>query len=232
MSDNLLFFISIVVRALQSPDVERALRDAFREIKKKGSEERYAEGFRNFELFMQEVYNRYQVTATDDARELIARLGTGMFEGTLQEKELLLNIINSHPEWKAEYEAFCRMEAHEDLTQDFPVIAVLSEEGLVREITFTKVSGCESIDNIIPGNYKLKLVNTGWIIWEGKLTAEELIWSEGENLQMAAKTKDIQIPPTSKIVLLDGVLILRTYAGTEGGRIDIELTGQEGFKNG
>jgi len=231
MAEN-LYFISIIARALQGPDVETALRNAFGQIKRMGTEKQYAEGFRNFELFMQEVYNRYQITATDDIRELIARLGTGMFEGTLQEKELLFNIINSHPEWKSEYEAFCRMEAHEDLTQDFPVIAVLSEKGLVKEITFTKVSGCESIDNIVPGNYKLRLVNTSLTVWAGQFIAKELlIVPEGENLQMAAKTRDIQIPPTSKKVLLDGDLILRTYAGTESGRIEIELRRQEGFKN-
>jgi hypothetical protein len=231
MSNNLLYFISIIARALQSPDVERALRNAFCEIKKKGSEERYAEGFRNFELFTQEVYNRYQVTATDHIRELIALLGTGMFEGPLQEKQSLLNIINSHPQWKAEYEAFCRMEAHEDPTQDFPVIAVLNEKGFVREITFTKISGRESIDNIVPGNYKVKLVNTGWIIWEGHLTAEKLISSEAHKnkyLPLAAGPPK----PTGEIDPLDGCLKLCTYAGTESGRVEIELTGQEGFKNG
>jgi hypothetical protein len=232
MSDNLLYFISIIARALQSPDVDEALRDAFCQIKDKGIQDRYVEGYRNFELFMQEVYNRYQITATDNIRELIARLGTGMFEGHLQEKESLLNIINSHPQWKAEYESFCRMEAHEDLTQDFPVIALLSEKVFVREITFTKVSGRESIDNIVPGNYKLKLVNTGWIIWEGHLTAEKLISSEAhknKNLSLAAGAPK----PTGEIDPLDnGELILRTYAGTESGRIKIELTNQEGFKNG
>jgi hypothetical protein len=231
MSDNLLYFISIIARALQSPDVDRALRDAFLKIKQMGIEKRYAEGFRNFELFMQQVYNRCQVTATDDVRELIALLSTGMFEGTLQEKELLLHIINSHPQWKAEYEAFCRMEAHEDLTQDFPVIAVLSEKGLIKEITFTKVSGCESIDNIVPGNYKLELTNTGWIIWEGHLAAEKLISSEApksENLSLAAG----DAIPTDEIDLLDNKeLMLYTYAGTESGCIKIELRRQEGFKN-
>jgi hypothetical protein len=226
MNDNQLYFISIIARALRLPDVDRALRNAFCEIKDKGIQDRYTEGYRNFELFMQEVYNRCQVAATNDVRELIAMLGTAMFEGTLQEKKLLLNIINSHPQWKAEYEAFCRMETHKDPTRVFPVIAVLSEQGPVKEITFTKVSGCESIDSIIPGDYKLELTNTGWIIWEGKLTAKELICFKGEDIKMAAVTKHAQIPPTGRKVLLGGDLILRTYAGIESGRIEIELTGQ------
>jgi hypothetical protein len=224
MSNDLLYFISIIAKALRSPDVERVLRDAFREIKKKGTEERYAEGFRNFELFMQQVYNRCRITEADCIRELIVRLDTETFEGSVQEKELLLNIINSHPDWKAEYEAFCHMEVPEDQMQELPVIAVLSQKGLVKEITFTKVPGCESIDNIVPGNYKLKLVNTGWTVWEGKLTAKELIWPEGKSLSLAAETKGARIPPASKKVLLDGDLILRTYAGIESGRIEIELT--------
>ena len=229
--NNNLFFIPIIVVALQSPDIEIALRDAFREIKKKGREERYAEGFRNFELFMQEMYNRCQVTATNDVRELIALLGTGMFEGSLQEKELLLNIINSHPQWKAEYEAFCRMEDYEDLTQDFPVIAVLSEEYPARYVSFPEGSGCQRLDNIVPGNYKLELTNTGWIIWEGHLAAEKLISSEApksENLSLAAG----DAIPTDEIDLLEnGELMLYTYAGTESGCIKIELRRQEGFKN-
>ena len=231
MSDNLLFFISIIARALQSPDVERALGEAFREIKKKGSEIRYAQGYLNFELFMQEVYHRRQVAATDDVRELIARLGTGMFEGPPQEKESLLNIINSHPEWKGEYEAFCRREAHEDLRQDFPVIAVLREKGILSEITFTKVLTCESVGDILPGKYVIKLANTGLIIWEGQLAAKELISSEAnknKNLPLAAGPAI----PTRKIVLLGGDMILRTYTGTEGGRIEIELIGQGGSRNG
>ncbi len=221
MSDNLLYFISIIARALQSPDVEKALRDAFHEIKKKGKEERYAEGFRNFELFMDTVCSRHEAVTNDYIRELIAELATGTFEGAEQEKRVLTNIICSHPQWKAEYEAFCRMEAHEDLTQVFPEIAVLSEKGPARYVSFPKGPGSQRLNDIIPGNYRLELTNTGWTIWEGKLTAEELILPEGENLSLAAGVG----APTKKIDLLNnGEVILRTYAGIESGCVDIELT--------
>ncbi len=222
MSDNLLYFISIIARALQSPDVDRALRDAVHEIKKKGKEERYAEGFRNFELFMDTVCSRHEAVTNDYIRELIAELATGTFEGTEQEKKVLTNIICSHPQWKAEYEAFCRMEAHEDLTQVFPEIAVLSEKGPARYVSFPKGPGCQRLDNILPGNYKLELVNTGWIIWEGELTASDLIQTA---LSAAAATKDFKKRPKRKIDLLNnGELMLRTYAEKLKGSIEIELT--------
>lgn len=220
MSGN-LFFIPIIARALQEQDIEEALRKAFREIKKKGTQKRYAEGFKNFELFMDTAYSRHQITAADHVRELTAQLGTGMFEGSVQQKESLLDIINSHPEWKAEYEAIRRMEADENLMRKFPVIEVSSDKGTVIEKTFKKVPGRESFDGILPANYKIKLLNTGWIIWEGELTAKELIWTA---LPMAAETKRIPKRPTNKIDLLNnGELILRTYAGREKGRIEIGL---------
>jgi hypothetical protein len=223
MSDNLLYFISIIARALQSSEVERALSDAFYEIKKKGSQNNYAKGYLNFELFMQEVYNRYKVIVTDHTRELIAVLGTGMFEGSIQEKELLSNVINSTPEWKSEYEAICRGQAKENRLQDVVMIGVLNDKGLVSEKTFEKVPGITVFEGILPGRYKIKLVNTGWIIWEGELTAKTLIWFQANkdaNLPLAAGTAT----PTDEIDLLNsGALILRTYAGIESGRIEIEL---------
>jgi len=221
MSEN-LYFITIIARALQEQDVEKALRKAFREIKKKGTQKQYAEGFRNFELFMDAAFKRSEITITDHVHELITQLGTGMFEGTAQEMKLLLEILRSHPEWETEYETILRMEVDEHRAQKFTVIEVSNDRGLVIERTFKKVPGRESFEGILPANYRIKLVNTGWIIWDGKLTAEELIRIA---LDMAAETKGISKRCKSKIDLLNnGELILRTYPGMVKGRIEIELT--------
>jgi len=229
---NDLFFIEPIIKALREADAEKALRKAFYEIKKKGSQKRFSEGFDNFRLFMQEVYSQYRITVTGHVRELMARLGTGMFEGSIQEKELLSNVINSTPEWKSEYEAICRGQAKENQLQDVVMIGVLNDKGLVSEKTFKKVPGITVFEGILPGRYKIKLVNTGCIIWEGELTAKTLIWFQANkdaNLPLAAGPAT----PTSNIDLLDnGEVILHTYAGIESGRIEIELTGQGDYKNG
>jgi len=222
MNEN-LFFVPIIANALQEPNIEEALRKAFCQIKKMSTEKRYFEGFANFELFMNTAYNRYEITTTDQIHELIVHLGMGMFEGTTQEKETMLDIVASHPEWKVEYEAFCQIEADKNLMREFPVIEVSSDKGFVIRNTFEKVPGHESFEGLLPGKYKIKLVNTGWIIWEGKLTAKELIWTA---LDMAADTRGTQKRHTNKIDLLNNKeLILRTFAGREMGRIEIELTG-------
>lgn len=51
MIDN-LYFIPLIAQAFQEQDVRAALRAAFSAIKMKGTEERHAEGYRNFVLFM------------------------------------------------------------------------------------------------------------------------------------------------------------------------------------
>jgi len=226
MSES-LYFISIIAQALQEPDIEKGLKEAFCKIKRMGTEKRYAEGFRNFELLMDSAYRRHEITTTDCARELIAQLATGTFEGTTQEEGLLLDFVRSHPEWKTEYEAICSMEEDEDFSQSFPIIGVLGDRGMVIEKTFEEVPGCESFNGIFPGRYTIRLMNTGRTIWEVELTAENLIWSEAygaRDLDLAAETEDIRRQSTSEKVLLDGDLILRTYAGIESGSIEIELT--------
>jgi len=225
MSDN-LYFIQVLGRALEQADLGTSLYSAFTEIKKKAAQKKYAEGFMNFELFMDAVCHQYDNIATSYVHQLIDQLATGTFEGTDQEIKTLLDIINLHPQWKTEYETVCCLEANTDLARGFPEIAVLSQKSPARCVSFPKGPGCRRLNDIIAGNYKLELTNTGWTIWEGELTAKELIWSEahkGENLRVAAgKAKE---EPTNEIDLLhNGDLILRTYAGIESGSIEIELT--------
>ena len=222
MSQN-LYFIPLITGALQEPDIEKALREAFCKIKRLGTEKRYAEGLSNFRIFMDSAYRHHQMTAIDGALELIAQLATGTFGGSLQEKRAFLDFIRSHPDLKTRYEAIRRVEEDEDFTRGFPVIGVLSDRGYDATKEFKKVPDCESFERILPGNYTIRLANTGWIIWEGELTAQKLIWHEahtGENLPLAAGEGQ----PTDEIDLLNnGQVILRTYAGIESGRIEIEL---------
>lgn len=223
-----LYFITVIARALGEPDVGKALSDAFWEIREKGDQPRYVDGLKNFELFMDAAFCHHDITTTDHARELIVELAGRTFEGTELEIESLLTTINSHPEWKTEYEAIFRQQAGEDIMlRSFPKIQVLSNKGFVGEMRFEKVPGRQSIDDISPGDYSLRLANTGWVIWEGELTAKELQWAEAygaKDLDLAAETEVAHRRPTREIVLLDGDVFLRTFAGIESGSIEVELT--------
>jgi len=217
-----LFFISIIEQALKGQDTVKALENAFQEIKKRGFQKPYTEGFRNFERFMDIAFMYREVFVTDYIRRFIVELAANVFDGTEWERQLLLETIYSHPEWKAEYETICHEQATEDLEQNFPLIQLICGEQCIGERELKKIPERVFFEGISPGNYKIKLVNTGWIIWEGKLTSNELIWTA---LPMAAETERIQKRRTNKIDLLNNEeLILHTYPGIEKGRIEIELT--------
>jgi hypothetical protein len=225
MTDHSLYFIPIIAKALGSSKVAKALRNAFRQIQSRGSEAEYAEGLENLELFMDVAYRRHDAIVDDYIRELIAEVATGLFEGTQQDKNILLSILYLHPQLMCEFVTLCGYSDYDRLMRGtFPEIALLSDEYPARYLRFPKGPVCQHLDDILPGNYKLELTNTGWILWQGDLAAKDLISSkahEGENLRLAAGL----VPPTREIDMLgNGDLILRTYAKDESGYIEIELT--------
>lgn len=84
--------------------------------------------------------------------------------------------------------------------------------------------------DIMPGRYRLVL-ETGWVLWEGHLRAEDLLWSSAHPespLRLAADTGTRADVSTREIRLLDGAMLLRVYAGLEAGWLEIERTGVEG----
>jgi hypothetical protein len=224
--DESLYFIPIIERALEEPDAAAALEKAFCEIKHKGVQEPYTEGSRNFEQFMGIAYSCREAVVSDHLRRLIAELSIGTFGGTEQESKLLLDVVNSRPDWKEEYEAFCRQHALEiPVHSHSAIIQVSHNERIMGELDFDDVPGCKSMDGIAPGDYVLKLLNTGWTIWRGELTARELILGEAfrdRDLRLAAGESEGQ-PTGEKDLLNNGEILLRTYAGIESGSIEIEL---------
>jgi hypothetical protein len=225
MSDG-LYFIPIIERALEEPDVAAALEKAFCEIEIKGAQERYVEGCRNFELFMDIACSHHEVVVSSCVRRLIVEMGMGTFGGNEQERRLLLDIVKSRPDWEEEYEAFCRQYAPEIPVQSQRAAIQVSHNGrVIGELVLDNVPGCKWMGGIVPGHYVLKLLNTGWTIWRGELTAPELILGEAfrdRDLRLAAGEGEEQ-PTGEKDLLNNGEILLRTYAGIESGSIEIEL---------
>jgi len=137
-----LYFIPIIERALKEPDATAALEKAFGETKRKGAQERYAEGFKNFALFMEIAYSHHKAAVSDHVRRLIAELATGTFDAAERERKLLLDAVNSRPDWKAEYETFCHEHAAEDFVRDLNTTTPL--EFLASSITCCCVSSYRS----------------------------------------------------------------------------------------
>jgi len=231
MSNN-LYFIPIIAHALEQKEPEKALKEAFEEIRAKGQRPEYSNGFKQFQQFMeiakQHISDQKQdlITITHKIiSELILEFVTGTFEGGEEERQAVEQLIMSRPEWQNEYRNLC---AEIQETERYPSqinILVEKEGNLFGKMSFEEVQGFTSLQNIVPGHYIIKL-ETGRVLWEGELTEQDLIWTvafHGLPLKVAADTKDLPKEPTREERLLNGELVLRVFPGLESGRIGIEI---------
>lgn len=105
------------------------------------------------------------------------------------------------------------------------MLRVFRENEPHKSVTFSKVPGSKTIDNITTGGYNISFA-TGRLIWKGELTEKDLIWTEaypGKPFELAADTTERKAQPTKEIRVFDGKITIRVYAGLESGRIEITM---------
>ena len=229
MSDD-LYFIPIIAKALQQKDTEQALLQAFEQIKSLGRKPQYQQGLAQFEQFMASANshakkNESDLLETSVVGELITELATDTFEGSAEEKQLALDIIQSRSEWKEEYDRFIADIEEFHRASTGIVISVARENRALGSVKFTQNCGPKTMDNIVSGSYTMSLA-TGRVIWQGELTERDVIWTEAfpsQALELAADTGEPKGEPTQEISIFDGEIILRVFPGLESGRIEITM---------
>ncbi len=228
---NDLYFISIIAKALEQKDTEWSLEQAFEQIKSLGAKPEYEHGFEQFQRLMDIVNKRVEKKRSDQslrtelARGLMIDLASDAFEGSAEDKRKALSIIRSNPQWREEYDQL--VGEIEELSQvpEGIEISVSRENEPLKSVTFPKVPGSETIDNITPGHYNIAFA-TGRLIWEGELTEQDLIWVKaylGKPFEMAAETTEREAKPTKQISAFEGQVDIEVFAGIESGRIRITI---------
>lgn len=221
-----LFFINLFMKAFDSAQPEEALKEAFAQIDLLGSQPSYRHGFLQFEAFLREVYSRHALWRDEHIRELIVELATGMLHDDLSKRQAALETICRHPDWQADYQSLCEMLEPGLSQNDLTVLTVYNDRRCVATIHLSGIPICKTFAGIEPGLYGIRL-ETGLVIWDGRLSAQDLIWTAAfgrQGLSVAAETEEVKPKPTWQQFLLEGELILRTYAGIEKGSLEIELT--------
>lgn len=230
-----LYFVPMIARAFQHADHADALGRAFAEIEELGRLPAYSRGFENFHRFMPEVRRHsasdelYQVDV-ESIRALLVELATDTFDGDEDEREAVLELIRSEPRLQAEYERLSAMVGAHGRKVKTTTINVLKDAELLTRIEFHRERPLASVGRVLPGDYSLAL-ETGRVIWEGRLVARDLLWSAafpGRALDLAADTGGRPTTTTREEQLLGGELTLRVYPGMEFGRIEVELRLPEG----
>lgn len=225
MSKN-LFFIAMFFKAFQSAQPDKALKEVFERIEHLGNQPPYRQGVFQFEAFLRDVYSRYELWRDENIGELMVEFVTGIINDDQSEKQAALEILQRHPGWQADYRAMCEVLEPGAGNNKLSVLEIYHEQRRMKQIPLTGLATACTIADIEPGRYLIRL-GTGLVIWDGILSIQELIWTEAfgrQGLSVAAETQEPRQKPTRQEILLDGEVILRTYAGIEKGSIEVELT--------
>jgi len=230
-----LYFVPMIARALSQADPAGALRRAFAEIEELGRQPAYARGFENFHRFMAEVQrhatsDELHESDVESIRALLVELTTGAFDGNEDERKAVLDLVLSTPRLQAEYEQLSAVVGADGRKAKTATINLLKGAELLARIEFDRAHPRASVGRVLPGDYSLAL-ETGRVIWEGRLAARDLLWSAAfpeRALDLAADTGGRPTTVTREEQLLGGELMLCVFPGLESGRIEVELRLPEG----
>jgi len=230
--DNALYFITLITEAFKQDDREAALQAALEKIKSLGKQPQYAQGYKQFQIFMGLVNNhikknRQKALSDNVIRALMIELATDTFDGDDRQKQTILDIIQSNPDWRNEYRALSKEVQQLQKPFDKFQISVLRDDQPVGTVSLTAQNNTQVISQLVPGFYKLML-STGWLLWEGSLGDNDLQWAKahaGQPFKMAADSGETKAKPTKTIPILEGELQLNIFAGVETGSLEIKLNG-------
>ena len=222
-----MYFIPIIVQALEQQQVRHVLALAFEEIDALGQQPELAHGYTQFRRFMDLIEARCEDELCAAVRRCMLALATETLRSDAFHGQAALALVTSRPAWRSELERLSDEVRRIEQRRVWPKL-VLSRDG--REPHVCVLSGkasTESVSPISPGTYTLRL-ETGRVLWEVTLREADLVWSQSSRqrpLKLAAETPGAVAQPAREASLLGGELILRVFAGIEAGRIEVEWHG-------
>jgi len=214
---NNLYFIPILFEALESADPVESLRRAFRTIVTLGKDERFRKGYEQFKVFMVSVLAAYRLGVRTGEAEATAIDGADETTDLLDALAALPGLAEVWDSVKRELELEPNVEIHVEFLlrrNDEPPQSLQLSEGRRKGL----------LRGLVPGAYALSL-SSGGVIWEAVLTKEDLLSAYAfadEALQLAADTGRGSENPTRHVVLLDGEVMVRVFAGLKSGKLEIE----------
>lgn len=223
-----MFFMPLIAEALRKSDPKKDLKQAFEEIERLGRNPEYQRGFKQFQVFMAEVYRYMNDPLVTDIElntlfeELKFQILSGVLEDP-QEEQACLDLIKSYPGLEKRFEKQCK-EMEKSGRRDRPVRLLIDKNGKSFEtININQLSPTQSLKNIAPGRYGFKL-ETGRLIGEEELSRNELLWEyayPSQDLRLAADTEETLPIPTRTINFLNGEISINVFPGIDSGRLEI-----------
>jgi hypothetical protein len=227
-----LYFLRLIAEALKQPDSKAAIERAFKKIIELGKKPEYDQGFRQFKRFMALMTESFETYSNETEgiksqvlKDLAFQLSAGLVEADQDEIISLVEFIRSHRQRRVKFD-----QMHQDFS--IPDAGNLLLEVIVNRngeniysIPVEDGAFNTKIKDLKTGFYNVRL-NTGRILWQGELTAEDLVWTAAfpeADMAMAADTDGHTDHVSKEIRLLAGDLIIRIIPELETGCIEIEI---------
>ncbi|MBK8947241.1 MAG: hypothetical protein IPM32_18525 [Ignavibacteriae bacterium] len=217
MSNNNLYFIPILINAMEKENQIEAIKKALIEIQNLGKQDSYKEGYEQFNQFLLSGYDQNKNITASDLRELVVKIVTN--EINLSETNKITILSKIKKEYKLEYEKIFEAFKNKDAIE----IEIYKDGQLFNQISINEKIKEYNITNIEPGDYDIKLSN-GRILLKEQLTNEQLVLDfKGQKFKynLAAETDEIEQKPSLVFELIKDEIKLEVYAGLEYGKIKI-----------
>ncbi len=218
-----LYFVPILAQAIAGLGGRDPLVKAFAAIEEMGRKPGYEEGYHNFCWFLAEAVGRRRLLDEHSLRTELVEWIAGTPIETEPRPSVLSRLVSRILWMKEEFDSLDQAF----LTRRPAFTVELLRDGEpVATLTFETAQGRQAVESIGPGHYTLGL-DSGLVLWEGVLTAADLIWTEAfgsDGLALAAETADVRRRVGREIRVAEAGLVLRLFPGLESGMLEIELT--------
>ncbi len=213
-----LYFLPILLDALDSTQCREALRDAFSKIISLGREPGYELGYARFKEFMKMVGEGPSSDEQSDSDNAVVQFLISFCEQMSPRGAVSAGLQTDPILYKR-----CQRLVGE-LQQLMPAqitLEIVLERG---DEVLARLDACQGgtlgrVRRIRPGTYRLSL-STGRMLWEGILTRADLL-CEGQPLAMAADENGAAGEPAREIAVLSGEIVMKVYRGLESGVLEI-----------
>lgn len=216
MSNSKLYFIPILMKALEKEEIQSSVESAISETTELGKLEENKTGYEQFEMFLKAGINE------SNSYNYIDRIFHGIINDYISiteiEKDDLLQKINSNPELKKRYQEIITNFGHAESIK----LEIYKDGKLLKNISLEDDKS--EVSKIEVGEYTISL-NNGRVLWVGEITDQDIMLDPIKNTdyKMAASTEDKVSETTKTIKLMNNELTLFVYAGLEYGKLKFVL---------
>jgi hypothetical protein len=205
---NDLYFLDMLVKALKSQDARTSIKDALEEIKHLAKQPGYDKGYRQFELFMEEILKENNEIQTDRLRRILLEQLNDHNQAKPGNKELAEDLKKLLEQ--AGQKCLCHIE-------------LLLDDKQIESFDIQRFPCTHCVQLTSGGSCKI-VMHTGMVIWAGQIDSDKLLISEKKQnrvLRLAADSGHGKHKPTWELDLPG--LRLKTFAGLEKGTLQIEF---------